>query len=77
MDIEEQRDKITEQLIKLNSQMSAQNSIRHTFARGIIYGIGFFVGSAIVATIVLGILSPWIGKIEWIRDNFERGASLR
>ena len=75
--MEEQRDKITEQLEMLNLKMSEQNSVRHIFMKGIIYGVGFFIGSAILATIVVGVLSPWLGKIDWIRDNFERGASLR
>lgn len=77
MDTEEQRDKIIEQLQSLNTQMSEQASVKHTFMKGIIYGVGFFIGSAVIATIAFGILSPWVGKIEWIRDNFERGATLK
>jgi hypothetical protein len=75
-EIEEQRDKIIEQLELLNEQMSQQNTTRHFFFKGIIYGFGFFIGSAIFATIILGVLSPWFGKIEWVKDNFDRGASL-
>ncbi len=77
MDIEAQRDKITEQLEMLNSKIGRQNSIKYIFTSGIIHGVGFFIGSAIVATILFGLLSPWIGQIGWIRDSFERGASLR
>ncbi len=46
------------------------------FVVGIVYGIGFFVGSAIIATIALGIFGPWFGKIEWLRSSFELGGSL-
>jgi len=46
------------------------------FMAGIIYGLGFFVGSAIIATIVFGILGPWFGQFQWIRDAFETGVSL-
>lgn len=77
MDIEEQRDKIIVQLELLNREMVLQNSVKHIFMRGIIYGVGFFVGSAIIATIVVGVLSPWFAQIDWIRSSFERGASLR
>lgn len=46
------------------------------FVVGIVYGIGFFVGSAIIATIALGILGPWFGKIPWVHSAFETGVSL-
>jgi hypothetical protein len=68
---------VVEQLELLNKKVAEQNTIRRIFFTGIIYGIGFFIGSAIIATLAFGILSPWLGKIEWVHDNFERGASLR
>ncbi len=77
MNTKEQRDAIVDQLESLNTKMSRQNSIKHIFLTGVIYGVGFFIGSAVIATIAFGVLSPWIGEIDWIRDNFERGASLR
>ncbi len=76
MDLENQRDKIIEQLEVLNIKIDLQNSIRHILKTGIIYGIGFFIGSAILATIALGVLGPLFGKIEWIRNNFEKGTSI-
>lgn len=77
MDIKEQRDSIIEQLELLNTKMARQNSIKHIFLTGLIYGVGFVIGSTIIATIAIGVLSPWIGEIDWIRDSFERGASLQ
>lgn len=76
MEINEQRDKIIVQLELLNEKMTEQNSAKHFLVKGIIYGIGFFIGSAILATIALGILGPWFGKIGWVKDNYERGTSL-
>lgn len=76
MNIEDQNEKIIKQLEILNSSIERQNSIKHITTTGIIYGIAFFVGSAIIATIVLGILGPTVGKISWIGENFERGASI-
>ena len=75
MELEEQRDKIIDQLQLLNVEMKQQNSVGYIFMKGIIYGVGFFIGSAVIATIAFGVLSPWVGQIDWIRDNFERGAS--
>lgn len=77
MDTEEQKDKIIEQLELLNKKMTQQNSVRHNFMKGIIYGVGFFIGSVVIATILLGILSPWFGKIDFVRDNFVKGTSLK
>lgn len=64
------------QLEALNRQVARQNSLGRMFFVGIIYGIGFFVGSAIIATIAFGILGPWFGQFEWIRSAFETGVSL-
>lgn len=76
MEIEDQRDKIIEQLELLNAKIDKQNSIKEIMITGVIYGIGFFVGSAIIATIALGVLGPLFGKIEWVRTNFEAGTSI-
>ncbi|MFA7302394.1 MAG: hypothetical protein WC030_01460 [Candidatus Paceibacterota bacterium] len=67
---------VVEHLEALNRQMALQNSLRRIFLVGIIYGIGFFVGSAIIATIALGIFGPWFAQIAWVRDAFVTGASL-
>lgn len=76
MSLEEQRSEIIEQLEVLNAMVKKQNSVRHIFITGIIYGIGFVVGSAILATIALGILGPLLGNIPWIHDTFQAGAEL-
>jgi len=75
MDIQEENNKVIGELEKLNEKITVQNSFRHIFVAGIIQGVGFFVGSAIIATIAFGILSPWVGQINWVKDNFERGSS--
>ena len=72
----EQREEIIAQLEVLNKAVARQNSVRHIFMTGIIYGIGFVVGSVILATIVLGILVPFVQDIPWLADTFERGAGL-
>lgn len=72
----EQQDKIIEHLDLLNQQVARQNSISRMFLVGIVYGIGFFVGSAIIATIALGILGPWFAQFSWVRNAFEAGGSM-
>lgn len=76
MELENQRDKIIEQLEELNIKIEQQSTIKYLLTTGIIYGIGFFIGSAILATIVLGILGPIFGKIEWVKTNYEAGTSI-
>ncbi|MDP2648872.1 MAG: hypothetical protein Q8P19_03160 [bacterium] len=74
--MEDRQDKIIEHLDSLNKQIMKQNSFARMFTVGIIYGIGFFVGSAIIATIALGIFGPWFAKIPWVHDTFISGASI-
>lgn len=76
MEIDIEREKIIRELELLNEKMERQLSFRRTFGTGIIYGIGFFLGSVIIASVAFGLLAPWVGQIDWIKDNFERGASL-
>ena len=76
MQMEDQHEKIIQHLDVLNKQVARQNSIPRMFLVGIVYGVGFFVGSAIIATIALGILGPWFAEIPWIRSTFEAGASI-
>lgn len=68
--------KVIEHLDMLNKQVARQNSLSHMFIAGIVYGVGFFVGSAILATIALGILAPFLAEIGWISESFSRGISL-
>ena len=76
MNIEDQNDKIIKQLEILNAGIGRQNSTKHVIITGIIYGIGFFIGSAVLATLALGILGPIFGKISWVGENFDRGTSI-
>lgn len=76
MEPNDQRDKVIEQLEALNEKLAKQISVKNTLFTGVIYGIGFFIGSAIIATIALGILGPMFGKIEWVKTNYEAGTSI-
>lgn len=67
---------ITGLLEKINRQLEKQNSLWRMVVVGIMYGIGFFLGSAVIATIAFGILGPYFGQFAWIRTAFESGMSL-
>jgi len=73
----DKQSQILAQLILLNDKIEKQRSFKSVFTTGIIYGIGFFVGSAILATISLGILGPYIAKITWISETYTRGTELK
>lgn len=67
---------VIEHLDTLNKQIRRQNSLGHMFIVGIVYGIGFFIGSVILATIAFGVFGPLLGKISWIQSAFNAGVSL-
>lgn len=71
-----QRDKILEQLEALNLKIGRQLSVKQILLTGVIYGIGFFIGSAILATLALGIFGPIVGQISWVQDSFTRGETI-
>ncbi len=76
MESGEKSDPILEQLRHLNAELSQQNSLRQRFLTGIVYGVGFILGSAILATIVIGLAAPLVANIPWVQELFLRGASL-
>ena len=76
MTTEEEHAELMRELRSLNAEIRDQRSLSRMFVMGVIYGIGFFVGSAIIATLLLGLLGPVFGAIPWIRDAFMTGLSL-
>lgn len=72
----EEKEAVIDQIGELNENVKRQMSARHILKTGIIYGIGFVIGSAIIATIVIGLLSPFFESIPWVRNTFEKGSSF-
>lgn len=72
----EHDEKIVEEVEQLRTQLKRQNSLGRVLVVGVVYGIGFFVGSAILATIAFGIFGPWFGQVGWIRSSYEAGSQL-
>ncbi|HEY4523148.1 MAG TPA: hypothetical protein VJK73_02125 [Candidatus Paceibacterota bacterium] len=76
MNVDEQQEQIIAHLETLNRQIARQNSLARMFAVGIVYGVGFFIGSALIATVALGVFGPWLAQIPWIHDTFVTGKAL-
>ena len=75
-ELDTQRDKVIEQLEALNAKLEKQGKVTYQLREGILKGIGFFIGSAILATILLGILGPIFGDITWVRDTYQTGEEI-
>ncbi len=74
--MEHQQETLIAELKKLNTQILAERSLKRVFLKGIAYGVGFFVGSAILAVIAVGIFGPLIANISWVEESFERGNTI-
>lgn len=69
-------DKVIEHLEAIRREIEQQNSYKHMFGVGIVYGLGFVLGSAILATVIIGVLGPWVAQISWVRNAFQQGSSF-
>ena len=47
-----------QKLDDIHAELKKQHSLGRMFSAGVIYGFGFVIGSAIFATIILGIIGP-------------------
>lgn len=69
---DEPRGEIVQRLQVLNTQIKEQMSIWHVFRNGMIYGIGFVIGSTILTALIVTIVLQFFGDtifgevISWI-----------
>jgi len=72
---EKQEKKIVENLEELNESLSKQNSARSFLVKGMLYGVGFVIGTTILGAIVLGILYKLFGNVpiigEYLPDSLD------
>lgn len=68
-----QQEEVIEQLEKLNEETAKGNSLKQHFVVGIVYGVGFVVGSAIIATALIGLFGPYLIRIPVVHGVFEAG----
>lgn len=79
--MEENKDRLATAIESLTKYEAKSASAWWTFIRGMMYGLGFFIGSAILAAAVLYILSRiegWSlfgGSIQNIIDNVKNSKS--
>lgn len=74
--MESERDELKQQMAKLTAALEAQNSLLTALAKGIFYGFGFFIGSAILAAVGVGLFVHFIGVPSWAQDAFQAGSSF-
>ena len=68
----EQHQQIIDQLQGLNDKIARQNDWVHIFATALVYGVGFVIGSTILATIILGFALPAIKNYFGIDLSHQR-----
>jgi hypothetical protein len=61
----------------INYQLQRQNSLLRMLMAGMLYGVGFVIGSAFLATIVFGVFGPIVSQIPWVQNTFQIGESFR
>lgn len=57
------QEKMVEHLASLDRRIARQNSLKHMFAAGVFYGFGVFVGSAILAGLLL---AAWAWTVKHV-----------
>lgn len=62
------QEQVAETLEELNTNMKKQVSIRHMFFIGMIYGVGFIIGSTVVAVVLLHILGVLFGDVPLLEN---------
>jgi hypothetical protein len=68
---------ILKELKSIRKVLEHQKTPKRVFMHGIIHGIAFFIGSAIIATILLGIFGPYFAEIDWIAETYIQGTELK
>jgi hypothetical protein len=58
--------KIVENLEELNESLASQNSAKSFLVKGMLYGVGFVVGSTILAAILFSVLNIVLGDVPII-----------
>jgi hypothetical protein len=61
-----QHQQIIDQLEGLNEKLARQNHWGHIFATAIVYGVGFVIGSTILASILASIFLPVLERAPYM-----------
>jgi hypothetical protein len=72
----EQESELIAQVKLLSAQLAQQNSFWQALMRGVFYGVGFVIGSAVLAVLVIGVLLPFVKDIPGVQEAFINGVSI-
>ena len=64
----EQHKQIIDQLEGLNEKLARQNSWGHIFAAALVYGVGFIIGSTILASILASAFLPILQRAPYMHS---------
>lgn len=67
------QEEVIEQLEKLNEETAKSHSLKRQFLVGVVYGVGFVVGSAIIASILIGLFTPLLSHVPIVQNFFNSG----
>lgn len=62
--------KLNKVLHKLEGQLEKQNSLLFNFTRGLIYGLGFILGTTILVSLLITVLSKFVDIVPFINSIF-------
>ncbi len=68
----EQHKQIIDQLESLNEKIARQNSWRHIFTAALVYGVGFVIGSTILASILASAFLPILQRAPYMHGFLNR-----
>jgi len=68
---EQQTDKLLEVLGILETRIKRQNSLRNTFVKGVVYGLGTVIGATVIVALFGGIIAATLQSITGEEINSE------
>ncbi len=71
-----QHQQIIDELQHLNDKLARQNHWGHIFATAIVYGVGFVIGSTILASILASIFLPLLQRTPYVQAMIPHPATV-
>ena len=72
----DQHKQIIDQLEHLNEKLARQNHWGHIFGTAIVYGVGFVIGSTILASILASIFLPLLQHTPYVQAMIPHPATV-
>ena len=71
-----QHQQIIDELKALNDKLARQNHWGHIFSTAIVYGVGFVIGSTILASILASIFLPLLRRTPYVQAMIPHPATV-